>query len=346
MRLDFRVMRPLLPGLDLPLVSAVIPTRGRPALLASAIRSALRQTWPRIEVVVVVDGPDPATGTYLETITDSRLRVVYLDERCGGSDARNAGVRAARGNWIAFLDDDDEWLPGKIERQMRAAHAMPDWFPVLSCRLIAQSPTGRRILPAQPYSRPQPIAEYLFCRRSLRDPGGLLQCSTLLAPRELLLAVPFSSGLPMHQDWDWLIRVASYKGVGFCMVRQPLSIWRVEDDRATIGRDAAWKTSLAWIRASRPLLSRRAFSWFIAIQCAWRAQSSGAGLSARIALLRAFLFEGKPEIGSFLSFLIFTLVPARVRRRLRSQGHRDGAAGLRLVFTHKRMTPILQKSFH
>lgn len=343
-------MRPLLPELDLPLVSAVIPTRGRPALLASAIRSALRQTWPPIEVVVVVDGPDPATAAYLQTVTDSRLRVVYLGERCGGSDARNAGVRAARGNWIAFLDDDDEWLPGKIARQMRAAHAMPDWFPVVSCRLIAQSPASRRILPRQPYNRSQPIAEYLFCRKSLRDPGGLLQCSTLLAPRELLLAVPFSSGLAMHQDWDWVIRAASHKGVGFSMLHQPLSIWRVEDNRPTVGRDADWKTSLSWIRGARACISPRAFSWFIAIQCAWRVQSSRSGLNARITLLRALLFEGKPEVRSLVSFLLFMFVPAHLRRllrrRLRAKSYSDEAPGLSLVFARKPATPVLQKSFH
>jgi glycosyltransferase involved in cell wall biosynthesis len=208
---------------DAPLVSAIIPTRDRPDLLAGAIRSAFRQTWRQLEVIVVVDGPDETTGEYLEAIHDPRLRVIYLPERRGGSDARNAGVRAACGEWIAFLDDDDEWLPEKIERQMRAAHAMPDWFPVVSCRLIAQSPTTSRVLPPRPYSQPEPIAEFLFCRSSLRDPGGVMQSSTLLAPRELLLAVPFRSGLAMHQDWDWLIRIASYKGVVLSMVPQPLA---------------------------------------------------------------------------------------------------------------------------
>ena len=63
-----------------------------------------------------------------------------------------------------------------------------------------------------------------------------MQSSTLLAPRELVLAIPFKSGLPMHQDWDWLIRVAAHKGVGVTMVRQPLCIWRTEDARASVGR--------------------------------------------------------------------------------------------------------------
>ena len=334
---------------DTPLVTAVIPTRGRPELLASAIRSALRQTWLNMEVIVVVDGPDAATGEYLETLTDPRLRVVFLAERRGGADARNAGVRAARGEWIAFLDDDDEWLPEKIERQMLAAQAMPDWFPIVSCRLIAQSPATSRILPFQPYEASQPIAEFLFCRSGLRDPGGVMQCSTLLAPRELLLAVPFQSGLPLHQDWDWLVRVASYKGVAFSMVRQPLSIWRVEDNRASVGRAANWMTSLTWIRSVRSLVSPRAFSWFVAIQCSWRAQKSHAGLRGRLTLLRAFLVEGEPEFLSLASFLIYSFVPAGFRQRLRKGFWRtspaaQAASGLHLVSSCRAAAPLLRNS--
>src|SRR6185437_1348576 len=99
-----------------PLVSAVIPTRNRPALVLSAIRSALRQTWRRMEVIVVVDGPDAETAASLAGVTDARLRVITLPEASGGCAARNAGVQAAQGEWIGFLDDDDEWFPDKIQR--------------------------------------------------------------------------------------------------------------------------------------------------------------------------------------------------------------------------------------
>ncbi len=335
---------------DRPLVSAVIPTRDRPQLLACAVRSALRQTWPNLEVLVVVDGPDPATEAQLETITDPRLRVLFLAEQRGGSDARNAGVRAALGEWIAFLDDDDEWLPRKIECQMRTARAMPDWFPVVSCRLIAQSPTTSRVLPLVPYQSPQPVADFLFCRTGLSDPGGVIQSSTLLAPRELLLAVPFESGLPMHQDWDWLIRAASYKGVGLNMVHQPLSIWRVDDPRATLGRRPDWQFSLSWIRRSRTLISPRAFSWFVAIQCVWRAQAAHASPIGRFVILRAFFLEGAPELRSFLSFLIFALVPTRLRRSIlgiiRKLRHESssGPPGLRLVSARNPIAAVLRKS--
>ena len=332
-----------------PLVSAVIPTRDRPDRLACAIRSALRQSWPNMEVVVVVDGPDPGTAALLDTIADPRLRVIFLPEWRGGCDARNAGVRAAIGDWIAFLDD-DEWLPRKIECQMRAARAMRDWFPVVSCRLIAQSPRASRVLPLTAYQAPQPVADFLFCRRGLGDPGGVIQSSTLLAQRELLMAVPFESGLAMHQDWDWILRVTSYKGVGLSMVQQPLAIWRVEDARTTVGRGPDWRFSLSWIRRLRALVSPRAFSWFVAIQCVWRAQAGHATPIARLEILRAFLFEGAPELRSCLSFVIFALIPTRLRRfasRLARKVLRngpDGDPGLRVVYTHHSSSPVLRKS--
>lgn len=331
-----------------PLVSVVIPTRGRPDLLAGAVRSALRQTWPRIEVVVVVDGPDAATARRLETFTDPRVRTLFLEENRGTCDARNAGVRAAQGDWIALLDDDDEWLPDKIKLQMRAVRTMRDWFPVISTRVIARSPSTNRVLPAKPYRCPQSIGDFLFCRSGLRDAGGLMQTSTLLAPRDLLLAIPFQSGLPMHQDWDWLIRVGAHEGVGFAMVRKPLTVWRVEDGRATAGHTPDWEFSLAWIRSVRSLISPRSFSWFIAVQCGWRAQASHAGMLARLRLLRAFLREGRPEMGSLAALMGFSLVPGSIRRWVRDRlAHSRGSSGapgnLRLVYRRASAQPVLRK---
>jgi glycosyltransferase involved in cell wall biosynthesis len=342
-------MTNLRPTSDRPLVSAVIPTRGRPELLACAIRSALRQTWHYLEVIVVIDGPDPETERRLASIADGRLRVVILPEISGGSIARNAGVRAARGEWIAFLDDDDEWLPQKIELQMDAAARLSAWFPVITCRLIAQSPTASRVLPARVYDSSQPVADYLFRRTVLSDPGGLMQTSTLLAPRDLLLAIPFRNGLPMHQDWDWIIRVAAHDGVVVTMLPKPLSIWRVEDGRTTVGSGPGWQSSLAWIRDIRRLISSRAFSSFVAIQCVWRAARAHAGPLARFRILRAFLLEGRPEWRSSLHFLAFSLVPARLRRAIRNRqvARRhpvEAAPGLTLAFSRKPARASLRKT--
>lgn len=332
-----------------PLVSAVIPTRGRPALVLSAVRSALRQTWRPLEVIVVIDGPDPDTAAHLATINDPRLRVITLPGNSGGCAARNAGVEAAQGEWIAFLDDDDEWFPDKIERQMEAVHHATVWFPVITCRVIAQSPISSRVLPQRSYDGTQPVADYLFCRRGLADPGGLMQSSTLLAQRDLLLAIPFRNGLPAHQDWDWIIRVSACEGVAVSMIPKPLVLWRVEDGRDSTSRRSGWQFSLAWIREMRPLISRRAFAAFVSVQCVWRARNSHAGLAARLNILRAFLFEGSPGPLTSLHFALFSLVPAPLRRTLRDfvRARRNPAArraGLTLVHSRPAPPRVLRKS--
>jgi glycosyltransferase involved in cell wall biosynthesis len=78
------------------LVSAVIPTRNRSELVVKAVQSALHQTHPPIEVIVVIDGPDPPTESALAKIHDTRVRIFLLAANVGGAEARNIGVRAAR----------------------------------------------------------------------------------------------------------------------------------------------------------------------------------------------------------------------------------------------------------
>src|ERR1044071_7690025 len=98
-----------------PDVSVVIPTLRRPALVTRAVGSVLAQTIENIEVIVVVDGPDEDTRSALAAITDPRLRVIQLSTQGGAPHARNSGVAEARARWTALLDDDDEWLPRKLE---------------------------------------------------------------------------------------------------------------------------------------------------------------------------------------------------------------------------------------
>src|SRR5271169_1867385 len=103
------------------LVSVIIPTLRRPTLLTRALASVFRQTWRELEVIVVVDGPDPDTIAILQTIDDPRLRVIINARSLTAAGARNAGMDHAKGEWIAFLDDDDEWLPEKLAKQMAYA---------------------------------------------------------------------------------------------------------------------------------------------------------------------------------------------------------------------------------
>ena len=104
-----------------PLVTVVIPTRRRPELVQRALRSVLAQTHTALDVVVVIDGPDPATAEALRNWPDERMRVLQNPAPIGAGAARNRAALEAKGAWIAFLDDDDEWLPDKLARQLAAA---------------------------------------------------------------------------------------------------------------------------------------------------------------------------------------------------------------------------------
>jgi glycosyltransferase involved in cell wall biosynthesis len=104
-------------------VSVVIPTFDRGPLLARALRSVMEQSRPADEVIVVDDGSTDGTP---ELVAREFPEVEYLRQSNRGvSAARNLGIRAARGSWIALLDSDDEWLPGKLERQLAALEESP-----------------------------------------------------------------------------------------------------------------------------------------------------------------------------------------------------------------------------
>lgn len=304
-------------------VSVVIPTRERPAMVLAAVHSALAQTCAPREVIVVIDGPESCghggTPAMLAGLNDERLRVVALPGSVGGAEARNIGVSLARGEWIAFLDDDDLWLPGKLAVQLAYAGALPAGEePVLSCRVLARSPEWEEVWPRHCYQPGQHLAEYLFCRRGWRYGSALLQTSTLLARRALLLRVPFTPGLRKHQDWDWLLRVAADPSVAIhCVGTEPLAIFHVEGDRTSVSRSRDWRASLAWARERRMYYTGRAFRSFLMTECA--AQAQGEPWLDRWALLVAIFRSGLPRGGDLLRAAVFLLIPQTTRRRLRER---------------------------
>ena len=105
------------------LVSVVIPTHNREDLLGRAVDSALAQTYQNIEIIVVSDGSEDRTDEIMKEYEQKNTNVKYISYHpgMGGNHARNEGIKAANGEWVAFLDDDDEWHTDKIARQIHAA---------------------------------------------------------------------------------------------------------------------------------------------------------------------------------------------------------------------------------
>ena len=197
------------------LVSVIIPTLRRHDLVLRAVRSALSQTYPAIEVIVIIDGADPRTAEALAGVPDSRIRVIQNETSIGPGGARNRAAEQARGAWIAFLDDDDEWLPQKLERQL-SGHRSEEAV-VLSCKSEVRMPDATYIWPRTLYKHGQPVDEYLFDRRSTFRGDTYIGTTSYLMPTWLFLRARF--GETRHnEDTTLLLRLTKQHGAAIVMV--------------------------------------------------------------------------------------------------------------------------------
>lgn len=302
-----------------PRVSVVVPTRRRPELVVRAARSALAQTVGEVEVIVVLDGADDATAAALLDVADERLRTQVLPQPGGPGAARNAGVHLARGRWVAFLDDDDEWEPRKLEAQLAVAEAAPDAHPIVACRVAVRDGRGGagEVWPRRLPAPSERLDEYLFVRRMPFWGEALVQTSTLLVDREVAVAVPFDERLRKHEDLDWLLRAARVPGatLRFVASEVPLATWSVEASRPRASTAPDWRGSLTWIRSVRGLVSPRAYAAFC---LGWIA--ADAARERSFAALWRLPWEawrrGRPRALDAVVYLGIWTVPAGLRARL------------------------------
>jgi glycosyltransferase involved in cell wall biosynthesis len=189
---------------ELPEVTVVIPTRDRWRFLRRALDVALRQEDVQAEVVVVDDGSTDETPRRLAELHDPRVRVVRVDDGRGVGAARNAGIAAASGEWIAFLDDDDIWSPRKLRTQLDALRTVGGGFAYTGAVLLDVSMSAVHVSPA-----PQPEGLPELTRAFNPIPAG---SSNVLVHADLLRRVGlFDESLHQLADWELWIRLA---GVG------------------------------------------------------------------------------------------------------------------------------------
>ena len=189
-----------------PLVSAIITTHNRRGLLERALCSAVMQTYQPMEIVVVDDNSTDDTKAFIEKKQEQCpiIRYVHIPEEqsCGGNHARNIGIEAAQGEWIAFLDDDDVWVKEKTEKQMDYLLRHPD-TKVISCDIIRTFITKKRTYQEQ--------GNYHFNYNTPMDffaQSWVNVTSTIIASKEALVSVgKFDEQLPAQQELELSYRL-------------------------------------------------------------------------------------------------------------------------------------------
>ena len=204
-----------------------MPTYNRAHLLGRAVKSVLAQTFQDYELIVVDDASTDTTEELVHSFHDPRI--VYLRHECnrGASAARNTGIRAARGEYVAFQDSDDEWLPEKLARQLEVFRttSLPS-VGIVTCPVYSVHDEGRKIMERSP----RPLAQGWVYKVLLTRVGAGLrvpfstQC--LLVRREALGEDNlFDETLSRAEDWDFVLRLSRRWQI--VSVQQPLVIYHV-----------------------------------------------------------------------------------------------------------------------
>jgi glycosyltransferase involved in cell wall biosynthesis len=282
-------------------VSAVVPTRNRSQLLPMTLRSVLRQADVRLEIVVVDDASIDDTRNVVAAFGDPRVRLIRNATPTGPSAARNRGAEEARGEWLAFVDDDDLWAPTKLAQQIEVMTSSGRRWSYAGDVAVDGD---YRILSGGPPPRPEEVIRLLEQHDAV--PAGA--SNVIVRADTLEAAGPFDPHLTSSEDWDMWIRLAQHGPPDW--VCRPLVA--ISYHGANASRDAeAMMRQLETVAARYgiPVDRARHQRWV-----AWNALLEGRRVDAARNYLRAVALG---DVGSLARATVAVAAPGYAIRRAR-----------------------------
>jgi glycosyltransferase involved in cell wall biosynthesis len=239
-----------------PRVSVIIPTYNRAGLLSTAIDSVLAQTYANLEVIVVDDGSTDGTSEVVGGYADPRVVGVHVEHTGVLGAVRNAGLARAGGEWVAFLDSDDAWLPEKLDRQATELERRPEVGLVCTNAEIVD---GRDALTGAPFVDPGLRADGHVFERLVGS--NFVIVSTVLARRALVERVGRFAEMPLlHgvEDYDLWLRLALV--TEFVYIPSALALYRKHPGSMNQDADLArhWRALLCIMDRTQKELQGRA----------------------------------------------------------------------------------------
>lgn len=270
-----------------PLLSVVIPVHNRANDLQNAIASINLQNI-ELEIIFVDDASTDDSAAAIEqlALTQSNVRFSLLTTNQGGGHARNVGIDMAQGQWIAFLDSDDLWLPGKISAQLKALQSLGNIAALCFTNLVVDFHDNAIPLPwnAGPFLPDENVTDYLLRKHQV------VQTSTIVMSAATAKRIRFDDKLRRHQDIDFVLRCA-VAGVKFVYVDECLVRYSANPMAARVSKRVNSAPSLKWLEVAQSYLTPQEINAFYlkqvfdmhfkdapaaAVRRSWRATLAGS----------------------------------------------------------------------
>lgn len=208
----------------MPKVSIIIPTYNRAQFLYDAITSVLNQTYQDFEILVIDDCSQDNTQEIVNSFHDTRIKYIRHEKNKGEAGSRNTGIRSSSAEYIAFLDDDDEWLPEKLKLQVNLLENSQSKVGCIYTGYWVVDKTKEKILDKRIPQKRGYIHYDLFIQNHIRIP------STVILKRECFEKVSlFDETLTFRTDYDMWIRLS--KEFNFDYIKEPLVKYRYHESR-------------------------------------------------------------------------------------------------------------------
>jgi glycosyltransferase involved in cell wall biosynthesis len=235
-----------------PVVSVVSPFFNRRSWLAAFLGSLERQTFKDFEVIIVDDASsDGLADAVANTESALAVRLLRQPQNKGAACARNLGMDAARGRYIALIDSDDTWHPSKLARQVAQFEAAPDRSRLVGLSRQVVVGSGAFVTPTRLIARHDRVGDYLFRR------GGVIQSSMMFMSADLARAARFVDGERGHDDWSFAMRL---EALGAVFEMLPEALVRYQDDERPDRLSPRYtRARFDWLRQYRPLLGEKAY---------------------------------------------------------------------------------------
>nr|BDT26858.1 glycosyltransferase [Bacteriovorax sp. HI3] len=265
------------------LVSIIVPTHNRAELLELAIHSVLKQTYKNWEIIIIADACVDHTSATLEKYKGyENIFSFESREPLGGGGARNFALKKARGEFVAFLDDDDEWLPEKLEKQVEAINS--EKYAIIGCNYFSVDQNGSRKI----------SAHGVYTLKDLHRSNFIGSFSFALTRSSYLKNISINPDLKACQDWDLWVKILTLSGLDAIVIDNVLVNYSNDDSRPRLTNHRK-NPAYSFIKFYRVIWnSLSGLERLYALETLKRirfADRRGAGLVARLSFQLSFLAQ-------------------------------------------------------